>query len=169
MSAAPVTCQDYLGTLRVLRFIKTWISTIQHVINYATLDLYALYSRCSASDYFNDGRYTHRDRFGFMIGLDKEPVYERPWLRDTAKKRLSMLSKDELLEIYEKFRNVIAEKHFKKNFHLYARQWMKEVMQFIGHMTSIPDDALVTRMDTDNTVYYGSSMCAACGKQMAID
>jgi hypothetical protein len=121
------------------------------------------------SDYFNDGQYTHRDRFAFMIGLDKETVNKRPWLRYTAKKRLSTLPKDELLEIYEKFHNVIAEQHFMKDFHLYAREWMKEVMQFIGHMTRIPDDALVTHMDTDDTVYYGSSMCAACGKQMAID
>jgi hypothetical protein len=104
-----------------------------------------------------------------MIGLDEEPVYERPWLRDTAKKRLSMLPKDELLEIYGKFHKVIAEENFKKDFHLYAREWMKEVMQFIGHMTRIPDDALVTHMDTDGTVCYGSSMCATCGKQMAID
>jgi hypothetical protein len=153
-----VTCQDYLGTLPLLRLTRKY--------DYQARNLYELYCR-----YYNltNVECTHKDQFDFMLGLDEEQVLERPWLRDTARNRLSILPKDELLEIYEKFHNVIAEKDFKKNFHLYAREWMKEVMQFIGHGISIPDDALVTHMDTDDTVYYGSSMCAACGKQMAID
>jgi hypothetical protein len=56
-----------------------------------------------------------------------------------------------------------------KQFHQYAREWMKEVMQFIGHETNVPDDVLVTHMDTDDTIYYGSSVCAKCGKQMTIN
>ena len=165
MSVISITCQDYLGTLPVLRLT----TSLEGIYGYEPCDLYDLYFRVYNTHDLYKVECTDRHRFGFMIGMDEKPVKQIPWLRDTAKKRLSTLPKDELLEIYEKFHNVIAEKHFKKDFHLYAREWMKEVMQFIGHMTRIPDDALVTHMDTDDTVYYGSSMCAACGKQMAID
>jgi hypothetical protein len=162
-----VTCQDYLGTLPVLRLTTTLRLTGRY--GYEPNDLYNLYFRCYNTNNLHKVECTDQHQLAFMIGMDEKPVKERPWLRDTAKKLLSMLPKDELLEIYGNFRNVITEKHFKKDFHLYAREWMKEVMQFIGHRTSIQDDELVTHMDTDDTVYYGSSMCAACGKQMAID